>query len=108
MLRRCFILACFIEDSSWSALALQLPQPKVLLGKTLKFMTQLIQPESLIPEEERPRLINSVVQFQSMSVRQGGLRDIRFTAGDTETSLFSLQQIAAKKLNEPYFMKVCL
>ena len=71
-------------------------------------MADLIQPESIIPEEERPRLINSVMQFQSMSVRQGGLKDIHFTVGDTETSIFSLQQIAAKKLKDPYFMKVCL
>ena len=105
----------------------RLPKPEVIAGKALKILSNFIQPEEvealnnlslflplnintsqLIPAEERQRLINSVVNYQSLTVRQGGVVEMQFTVGDAETSLFKIQQITRKKLKETYFIQVFL
>lgn len=110
------------EGGHFAQFVRRFPRPNDIAGKVLRLLSNVLQPEEvplvcsppktpyfsqLIPPEERPRLINSVANYQSLTVRQGGIIEMQFTSGDTETSLFKIQQITRKKVKESYFTQVC-
>jgi hypothetical protein len=59
--------------------------------------------DRLIPKADTLRMKTAILRFQTKSIVQEGITELRFTQGDSEYKLFLNEQQVSKSMKKPYF-----
>lgn len=62
-----------------------------------------MHPKELVTEFERARIINAVIKYQALSIKQEGIDALYLTAGTAGAMTFATQQELARKKRDPYY-----
>lgn len=85
-----------------------LPNPEVVkatiskIGDTIKGVIRG-EDDRFIPEADTLRMKTAILKFQTKSIVQEGILDLKFTQGDSEYKLFLNEQQVNKQMKKPFF-----
>lgn len=71
-----------------------------------KSVAKMILPQELVTAEEEPKLILSVMKYQTLSMQQVGISDIAMTFGEGQMYAFKERQLFMRNTKKPYFTLV--
>lgn len=94
------------EKKPTIALSKLLQPIKAVSGAVAKLRAAVLDSGQLVPEAERPRIINAILRYQVKSILQEGIVDIHVTLGEIETKSFGSTQHQLKVVHLPYFDRV--